>query len=559
LAVSLILAKMTAVITRQGVYIKKSDFKDKAEIGKLTRYFTKKVMGFKNRVTSRSLIKKNSTHIIFPRFGILDLIKRGKHTFKVRNAVKENKKIEFTRAGEYWNNQELVVNTVMKDYFNEDMKNAGLASVIVQMPTGQGKSRMAAALVGILNCKTLVIPTMSTIADDWRTKVFVQEFPGVTIGQQYGGTHTDGDIVVGLVQTLLKPEVKVQIGVRPKKYKIMKSSEYFKQFDFIIFDETQLFAAKTFLKIFFKTCAPYVLGLSATPEGTDYHKLISYGIGPVLNSETLAGYKRTMDDWTVDVHMIKYKANAQFSRMILNKKDELNYAATINMVCEDPFRKRFCADFISRLSVYDYNSLCFSGRKAYSKGMGKLISGNQKRRTAHALSIFDKFPKKIRKKLHKFAYKNYCMTVVGGAKEAEFKEVEEKANIVFTTYQYMGVGKSINKLNAIVLCTPMKKNTKQTIGRILRSGSDSSVKRIVVDVVDFKLSLKNQWYTRKKFYTAQGYKIHTHEVSYLDYCPNTPGQWVVDADTGTGKKSKTKSKKSKPNALIQEMLRLSRA
>ncbi len=69
-----------------------------------------------------------------------------------------------------------------------------------------------------------------------------------------------------------------------------------------------------------------------------------------------------------------------------------------------------------------------------------------------------------------------------------------------TTYQYSGTGVSINKMNAIILATPRKSNMKQIMGRIFRLKSDASITRDIIDIVDNRICLKSQYYTRKKTY-----------------------------------------------------------
>jgi hypothetical protein len=54
----------------------------------------------------------------------------------------------------------------------------------------------------------------------------------------------------------------------------------------------------------------------------------------------------------------------------------------------------------------------------------------------------------------------------------------------------------------------------QVLGRILRRGSDESIVRQVVDIVDVRTGLKGQAADRRKVYRAKGYPISTVRVSW---------------------------------------------
>jgi hypothetical protein len=68
-------------------------------------------------------------------------------------------------------------------------------------------------------------------------------------------------------------------------------------------------------------------------------------------------------------------------------------------------------------------------------------------------------------------------------------------------------------MTAIVLTTPRRNGSKQIIGRILRRGSDESIIREIVDIVDMRCNLHSQYYDRKKIYIEKGYDITTIKIS----------------------------------------------
>jgi len=107
--------------------------------------------------------------------------------------------------------------------------------------------------------------------------------------------------------------------------------------------------------------------------------------------------------------------------------------------------------------------------------------------------------------------------LVGGSSEADMQNAIKTSKIIFTTYQFMGTGVSIPKLNSLILATPRKSRSRQYINRIFRLGSDYSITREIIDIVDTKVVLKSQWYKRRAYYLEQDYEISTEKYSYKDF------------------------------------------
>ena len=88
--------------------------------------------------------------------------------------------------------------------------------------------------------------------------------------------------------------------------------------------------------------------------------------------------------------------------------------------------------------------------------------------------------------------------------------------IILTTYQYMGTGKSIPKMDAIIYATPRKSKSRQFTNRIFRLGSNYDIERQIYDIVDWRTIVKNQWYKRKKYYNEKEYAIDIIHSYYLN-------------------------------------------
>lgn len=93
--------------------------------------------------------------------------------------------------------------------------------------------------------------------------------------------------------------------------------------------------------------------------------------------------------------------------------------------------------------------------------------------------------------------------LTGGASPERIDQMAKHAKVIFSTYGYLGTGKSIPRMDTIIFYTPHKEGTSQFIGRIFRPGENQAVPRLIIDCVDRGLKLKNQFYTRKKVYDNQ--------------------------------------------------------
>jgi hypothetical protein len=112
---------------------------------------------------------------------------------------------------------------------------------------------------------------------------------------------------------------------------------------------------------------------------------------------------------------------------------------------------------------------------------------------------------------------NENIVLYGGSTDEDIEMAKNNSNVIFTTYSYSSTGVSINKMNAVILCTPRKSKSKQIIGRIFRLNKENNhIKRIIIDIVDNKSVLKNQLYSRMSAYKERNCQIIKTEINYKD-------------------------------------------
>lgn len=117
----------------------------------------------------------------------------------------------------------------------------------------------------------------------------------------------------------------------------------------------------------------------------------------------------------------------------------------------------------------------------------------------------------------------------GVARDAVSNARALRAHVVLTTYGFSRRGISLPDMTALVLASPRRNGSTQTLGRIERRGSDESILRAVVDIVDVCTGLRSQASERKRAYIAKGYPVSRVQCSYEEFAPLLLGDPAVGA------------------------------
>lgn len=486
-------------INHDGIHIKLKDLNTEHNpnhihtlVSKYKKYFTIRTNLIGNYYTTNIQYEYKNGIIKIPRFSLLELLnnKSKLRELNLRDLTIDNKimltnqqKQIFVWNGQLKNNQPLVFDTIINNYFNDDRVSIGMAGVILNLEAGQGKTFVAMALINRLQLKTLVICHNESVLYDWSKEV-TRLFPNNIIGYQYGKKKQDGDIVISIVNSLLKPDLP---------------STFFDQFGFIVYDEVHMYCSQELSRVFRRAQATYVLGLSATPnERNDkFDQVAWWNVGPVLEARLLPGYTEKDIPFKGRVKMVRYVGADEYTQHMVNAKTGLTDAVgMLSALIQDPSRLDcICQEIILLLQQSnDHNIFVFADRKVYLDNINDRLK---------QLYEQDDLSTVILENVSK---------LTGGARSDDIKDAELNARVILTTYQYMSVGKSIPKMNAIVLATPRKSHSRQIINRIFRLGSDYSIERQIIDIVDQRTIFKNQWYKRAKYYKEKKY-----EIEIVDY------------------------------------------
>jgi superfamily II DNA or RNA helicase len=312
--------------------------------------------------------------------------------------------------------------------------------------------------------------------------VLKKSYPNNKINTFYGINKGDGDIVVGIINSLL-----------------LQPLSFFKDYGYVILDEVHEYCSNTRKKIYQMAQSTYMLGLSATPDerpdGLD--KVNIWQCGDILNANKLKGYSEDDIPFKGEVTMLKYNGHPDFTKIITNPSlDIVCFSKMVSQLCDDFYRIHLIVKTAYELRKKKMNVFIFADRRAYLD--------------------------EIREELNRFNITNEIVEdikstrLVGGANAEEIKHAEIHANVILTTYQFMGTGKSIPKMDSIILTTPRKRKSRQYINRIFRLGSNYDITRKIIDIVDWSTPMKSQWYKRKSYYDEMKYPIKIKKVEYTE-------------------------------------------
>lgn len=393
-------------------------------------------------------------------------------------------------------NQQIVVEHIM-NMFRSNPKCSGLT---LKMQAGTGKSFTAMDIIGRVRRKTMIVVPNTYLLNQW-VKILSEFFPSATIGELYGKKKTDGDIIVCIINTLSELELFETTVKEPiegtKKFKKVKTiisvDKLLKQIGLTIFDESQMYVSKEFRKSFSRIHSRFTIGLSATPDiREDKLDIIHRSwLGPIVTASELKGYSADQDSFTSTATLIEYHGMDDHVKYNIRDDGVLDYQSIVASLVSDPNRNKMLIDEIKLLATSGKYVFVFSDRRSHLEHLFDLIESDPDCDNLE-LSIPES---------------EKTVILYGGSSDETIDKANVLSSIIFTTYQYSSTGVSIKKMDALVLATPRRSNMTQIINRVFRLGSDQSIERSIVDIVDAKMPIKNQHKDRIIAYKERGSTI----------------------------------------------------
>lgn len=403
-------------------------------------------------------------------------------------------------------NQQLVIDYLMTNIFNDDRVRKGSSGCVFIMATGDGKSYVSSYLIHKLRVKTLLVIPSESIMTGWMD-LFAKYLPGLTIGQYYGKVKTDGDVVLGVINSLLGNEFVVD-------GKKIPWSDYFNRFGLVVYDEIHNYPTAGRQEIFWRGGCRRLFGMTATPsERADAMDVIyTKHIGPLVHAPEIPGYNVKEIEWQGEVKVIQYKGPPEHTERITGAMGTTQVSSMHKQFCADPYRNNLIIREILELQAAGMDVFCFSEHREYLEYLYALLQEHNLKAAAPELGILQDGPQDGEKPK---TIAGSVSKLMGGAGAAEHK-MAHASQILLVTYAYAKEGISIVKMNGMIFTTPRKSKMRQIIGRILRRGGDPSIVRKIVDIVDVGTTLKSQYPMREAVYQEKKFTIKVVKVGWKE-------------------------------------------
>jgi superfamily II DNA or RNA helicase len=497
---------INGTLTNKGLELNKNDLINKFTKEGLKKILKKFIIKYKSPIgtyyITKNLYYSYENTIVIPRFLAYKLLKL-KIIDNIINTIEDGISINFNYIGKSNNNQVNIINYILSKYYNNENKKLGLCGVTLQLQAGMGKTFCAMDLISKINQKTLIIVPNTYLLKQWY-ELLIKYFPDNKIGQYYSKKKEDGDIVIGIINSITSNNFTFK---KKKVETVYTHDEYFKTFGFIILDESHIYCTDIFKVVYYRFQSSYMLGLSATPnERTDKCDLISHAnIGEVLDAVKIPDYIASDIKFTAHVDLIYYNAPDEYVKNHINPITEMiSVPLIIEDLVNDQYRNKLILQQLLELFDQQLNIFVFSERRNHLEYLYTEFSKLLENKYTENLSIPE-------------LNINSNLVLYGGSSDDEIKKAQQVSKVIFTTYSYSSTGVSINKMNAVILSTPRKSKARQIIGRIFRLNNENNhIKRIIIDIIDNKSVLKNQLYHRMSAYKERESTIEKKIINYSD-------------------------------------------
>lgn len=462
-----------------------------------------------------NLVFRSGKFTIFPRFAAFDLLQKG--IVQVKNKITHGCILPPDRTFEITltQNQTTIINWLLSYIYTEPKYYSGAAGCVLELGTGQGKTYLAAGLINALGVKTLyVVPSEFLLRQSVR--VFETAFPTLTIGQYYGKRKTDGDIVVALINSIL-PNCYLYKSKHTDKEKnadYTLDAETIARFGIVVYDEVHKYCTDNYIKVMYHAQAPCVMGMSATTrDRTDeFDAAALMCLGPRVEAVLMPGFDAKLSAFQYNVTVVKY-AGPPVHTATKMRGEQLDLVEMMYAIESDPYRETILLSYVLSMFRNGRNILILSEHCVHVTRLARLLAQLLTHDELDRLGYYDEETGKITSE--KVQY------LMGGVTEEQITAVENKGQIIISTYGYSKEGVSIDRLDTLIKATPRRTGGKQIDGRIGRIGGNRDTVREIIDIVDVNTIFKNQYYERRKSYIKNlSATIETVKINFSAITPH---------------------------------------
>ncbi len=387
-------------------------------------------------------------------------------------------RVVYDFQGELYENQ-----IVVRDYLMHNVYSGAYGNCTLNMGAGLGKTATAAGMIQAIGTRTLYV-AKDRFLQKQAYGDLVSFFPAARISK-YDSKKYSADAPVDILIIIVNSAM-------------LLDRKFFEQFGLIIVDEIHAYCGQKRSELFWKLQSRYLLGMSATTNDRIDHMDAVYHnhFGRVVHAAELPGFDMTGAEFTGTVHVVKYVGSSEYAQNIYSETTGMLFTPSmIALLTRDPARNRLIVKEVMNLLRDPLRYIyVFSEYREHLEVLSKMI------RDAAGIDV---------------VIEDDVNTMMGGIKDDILARVM-KSRVILTTYSYGGTGISIKPMNAAVFGTPRRNGFKQICARIMRRGSDVTINRIFIDIVDQKILIKHQHNGRRQAYEHYGFNYEKRCVDHAN-------------------------------------------
>ena len=385
----------------------------------------------------------------------------------------------------FYDYQVAAANYIMANNYCSKRVDNMTASCVVDLWTGAGKTFLAILLSMMLGVRTLYITNRKKLAlqaaRDYKTAV-----PDIKVSLFL---DDDADVTILVVNSA------------SDKY---KSTDNYKSYGFVIYDEVPKYCTKSFSDIFWLTRCKYNLAMSGTldrrPDGGDvlYHD----HHGPSLSAATM-NIKTRIDHFHVKVETFAFKAPTKYTQTPRGENKLRSAMRGIALLNENQERRDFIVTLATEMLARGHEFYMFVHKREsvdyyYSRlesltNTYQMMSGND---TTHLMASNLMAVTQSLNSTKDQDDGDYALACCGGA-------------IIIATYSYGETGISFSHMTGAFFVEPPNSIFfDQAVGRILRPGPLQNKERLIFDIIDYGSMFQKRFTEdRYPFYQLRKYPV----------------------------------------------------
>jgi len=305
---------------------------------------------------------------------------------------------------------------------------------LIEVPPGAGKTVLSLGVVALVRQPTLIIVHEHRLSDQWMTEIKKRLSGNYKLGKYDGDIKKDGDIVVGIINSL---------------YNLYQENpQFFDKFGMVITDEIQHVPSEMFLSVLNNLPAKYRIGVTGTVKRKDQKEILTYDVLGKLLIKLDAGdlkHRITSFDYRIVNTNIDMEIPTTFRWTGQKRENVINVTELLTQLTDNTERNTIIVQEAVNLIQRGYFPLILSDRVRHNESLHE-----------HLLSL---------------GFKTVLM-IGKTRKKANWEEIRNDATIqcIVANSRIASEGLDLPRLSALLLTCPSTNvhKLKQQVGRIRR-------------------------------------------------------------------------------------------